>query len=346
MVVFPETAISEWQRVADSAEIPKKLADRIQHDVEVELAAKRLHIRHEADILFRQQLDAEDTPVLEMGTLTELAQSPSMSAPADLIDGVLKDSGVCLVLGPSSAGKSTMAMQIIHSLNTGTSWLGQPVSPITGGFGVLSYDMDFRMFGAILQQYPNLDLDKVSLVQAHKQGNPLGVLDFRKKIAAAWKKMNVEVVIIDSFSASFQGKDQNDAGATMAHYRDLKQFALVECEAKVVIIIVHSTNSNPHQARGSSVHHDVADSIIGISIEPTSNQREIRMVKYRAAPGQTEMAPVIVTDPDASTHLVSVDPSAMTLAGMPIPARINSSMFSSSLSPFAAPDTDSGDDDG
>lgn len=336
MVEFPETAVAEWTAAAEAAEAPFRLAEKIAQEQEVERALEKLRVRHQAEVFFQQELNAETTPVLEMGTLAELVNSPTMTFPDDMIDGVLKDSGVCIVLGPASSGKSTIAMQMIHSLTTGEDWMGQTAKPLSGSFGVLSYDMDYRMLGATLNKYPDLDHSRVSLVQAYKQGNPLGTPKFRKQIADTWRANNTEVVFIDSFSASFFGHDQNDAGATMAHYRDLKQFALTEVGAKVLIVIVHSTDSNPDKARGSTVHHDVADSIVGVSVNPDQS-RKIRMVKYRAAPGQFQMNPVIVSAPDSVTHLISLDPSAMTLAGLSVPAVINADMFDD-VSTSEAPD--------
>ena len=238
------------------------------------------------------------------------------------IEGMVKDTGVCLVLGPASSGKSTMAMQMLHSLTTGQNFLAQPAQKVAGDFGVLSYDMDYRMFGSILGAYPGIDAKRVSMVQAYNMGNPLNVPDFRRELASRWRKRGVEVVVVDSFSASFAGHNQNDAAEAMAHYRDLKTFALTEVGARVLVVIVHSTDNNPHRARGSTVHHDIADSIVGVSIEPKSGQRQLKMVKYRAAPGQNAAPTVITTAPDAVTHLVSLDSGAMTLAGIPLPPSV------------------------
>lgn len=277
--------------------------------------------------------------------MTELLSAGVLTSPVDLIDGVMKDSGVCLMLGPSESGKSTLAMQTIHSLTTGDDWLGQTAKPLSGGFGVMSYDMHYQMLAAMLKQYPGIDFSRVSLVQAYKQGNPLGVPEFRRKIADSWRQMNTEVVVIDSFSASFFGHDQNDAGATMAHYRDLKQFALNEVGARVLIVIVHSTEASPTKVRGSTVHHDVADSIVSVVADPKTGSRTVSMVKYRAAPGQKQMDPVIVTAPDSVTHLVGLDLGAMSLAGMKLPAAAAALAFPELPETNEAPDTEREEED-
>jgi hypothetical protein len=166
----------------------------------------------------------------------------------------------------------------------------------------------------------------------------------RAQIVAAWKAMNVETVMIDSFSASFFAHDQNDAGLTMAHYRDLIKFALTEVGAKSLIVIVHSTEGSPHKARGSTVHHDVADTIVaveGTGLDP----RKVSMVKYRAARGQVMMPPVIVTAPDDVTHLVSLDLGEMTLAGLHLPAGAAAAAFTDVPDTYETPDTDSEEDD-
>lgn len=329
MIKFPETAWAEWTLIANAEKADGDLRKKIERDTLVERETERLRIRHEAGLRFQQELDADITPKLEMFTLATYKQNPA-NTPADLIDGVLKDNGLCIALGPSGAGKSTTALQMIHSLATGDDWFGQQATQISGGFGLLSYDMDGSLMSDWLAGFPNLDPDRVSVVNAHKQGNPLGVPEFRKQIAETWRSMAVEVVVLDSFSASFFGPDQNDAAATMAHYRFLKQFALTEVGARVLIVIVHSTKDKPGQARGSSVHQDVADTMLTVYKHPKTDARHVEMVKYRAGRGQQEMSPVIVTDADPVTHLSEVDLGAMSLAGLPLPSRLKS------LAAFAA----------
>jgi RecA-family ATPase len=300
-------------------------------------------VRHEAATIFQTELDAEQTPTLEMASLANYKANPA-AAPLDLIDGVLKQYGTALMLGPSGSGKSTLGLQMLHSLMTGDDWLGQPTKPIMGSVGVVSYDMDGAMVMDWMAGFPNIDPSKVSVVNAYKRGNPLGVPLLRAQIVAAWRALNVETVMIDSFSASFFGHDQNDAAATQDHYRNLIKFALTEVEAKSLIVIVHSTEGQPHKARGSSVHHDVADTIV--SVEGTGSEpRKVRMVKYRAARGQTQMDPVVVTAPDDVTHLVDLDFGAMQLAGMHLPASAAAQAFTVMPEPTQAPDTESDEED-
>lgn len=354
MIEFPETAASEWQIIADAAHIEDELRRRIARDTKVEGEVEKLRVRHVATQTFQQELDADNTPVLEMMTLVNYQSSPS-AGPADLIEGVMKANGLTIFLGPSGSGKSTLALQMLHSLLTGETWLGQPVTKIAGSVGALSYDMDGALMMDWIAGFPNIDPAKVSVVNAHKRGNPLGVPEMRAKIVAIWKAMNVEVIVIDSFGASFFGQDQNDAAATMAHYRDLTMFALTEVGAKAVVVLSHSTVGSPHKARGSTTQHDVADTMVsveGTGVEP----RKVRMVKYRphrdnTGSFTTQMSPVVLTTPDNVTHLVDLDLGAMTMAGMRLPVGSAASVFTDLPDPTAAPDTDSitgspeGDDD-
>jgi hypothetical protein len=130
----------------------------------------------------------------------------------------------------------------------------------------------------------------------------------------------------------------------MHHYRDLKLFALTEVGARSLVVIVHSTEGSPHKARGSSVHHDVADTIVSVAADQ-QGQRSIRMVKYRAARGQSQMNTVGVTAPDNVTHLVQLDLAAMTLAGMQLPAGAAAAAFTAMPETYEDPDTDSDSDE-
>lgn len=342
MIRFPETVWAEWSAVARAARADEEVRKRIERDTLVERELERLRIRHEAGLQFQQELDADQTPSLEIGTLATYQANPA-AVPTDLIEGVVKDNGLCIFLGPSGSGKSTLGLQMLHSLMSGDDWLGQPVNQITGSVGVLSYDMDAAMVMDWMSGFPGIDPHAVSVVNAYKRGNPLGVPAMRAQIAATWRSMGVEVVVLDSFSASFFGQDQNDAAATQHHYRDLKLFALTEVGAKTLVVIVHSTEGSPGKARGSSVHHDVADSIVAVSSD-NAGQRTVQMVKYRAARGQKQMSPVVVTAPDTVTHLVSLDLGAMTLAGYHIPASAGAAAFTSLPDPHEQPDSQSDQD--
>lgn len=342
MIQFPETAQRQWQAIADVANAGQRLKEKIEHDTLVSVEVERMRRRHEATQIFRQELDADSTPALEMMTLANYTSNPSL-VPVDMIDGVVKVNGTTLVLGPSGSGKSTLGLQMLYSMLTGEDWLEQTTKPLMGSVGILSYDMDANLMLDWMSGYPSVDQNKVNVVNAHKRGNPLGVPALRNQIAAAWKHAGVEVVMIDSFSATFFGKDQNDAAATMDQYRNIIKFALTECEAKALIVIVHSTESNPNKARGSTVHHDVADSIVvvdGVGLDP----RKVHMAKYRAALGQHQMKPCILTAPDDVTHLVELDTGAMAMAGMHLPPSAAAQAFT--VVPDAHEDPDIDSDDG
>lgn len=354
MIKFPETARVEWQVIHDAANVENELRARIKRDTLVEVALDKLRVNHQATEQFQQELDADSTPVLEMFTVDQFKAAPAL-APSDLIEGVMKDKGLMIMMGPSGSGKSTLALQTTHCLLTGDSFLGQPVQQIAGSVGIMSYDMDGALTASWVSGFPGNNAHRVSIVQAHKRGNPMAVPAMRAQIVAAWKAMNVEVVMIDSFGASFFGENQNDQASVMAHYRDMLKFALTEVGARALIVISHSTTSSPHKIRGSTVHHDVADSICAVvaddkAPDPTTASREVRMVKYRQhhTPAGTmshQMGTRVIGAPDSVTHLVQIDTGGMTLAGL---AHEPDEMFPDA---HQAPDLDStdptekGDDD-
>lgn len=346
MIQFPETASNEWRIVADAANIESELRKQIARDTQIEVALDKLRIRHSAANLFQQELDEDQTPDLEIGTLATYNATPG-SGPADLISGVFKSSGLCIFTGPASSGKTTSALQMLHSLLTGDDWLGQPVTQISGAVGVVSYDMDASLVYDWMSGFPNIDPSRVGVVNAYKRGNPLNVPEMRARIVEAWKAMNVEIVMIDSFSASFFGLNQNDIAEVQSHYRDIIKFALTDVGAKGLIVIAHSTPGSPDKIRGASTHHDVADSIIAQSpLSGTTGPRQVRMVKYRQHRDSnsvmtSQMNPVVITEPDNVTHLVGLDLGGMTMAGMSLSSGAVVQTFPDLPTVSEDPDTDS-----
>lgn len=337
MIQFPETLITEWKILADAANVDAELRKKIKHATDVELAVSKLRIRHEAAVEFQQELDAADTPPVVIQTMADYlaANSPVL---VDMVEGVMKEDGLILMLGPSGSGKSTLGVQLAHSLLTGDDWLGCPVQQIKGSVGLLSYDQNVSIPINWMSKM-GVPHDRVLPIDLNGKGNPLNVPDERRRLAAAYRAAKVEVVMIDSFSAAFSG-DQNDAGLVMAWYRDVKKFAYSEVGAKALVVIVHSTDSSPLKPRGSTVHKDVADTVVAVVRQPT-NERKVEMVKYRAGLNQTEMEPVIVTAPDSVTHLVDLDLGAMTLAGMHLPAGAAAQAFPALPPTYEEADTDS-----
>lgn len=316
MVKFPDVAVAEWRVVATAAGAEDELRLRIARATLVEREVEKLRIRHEASLAFQQETEALNTPELEMMTLTEYKNNPDLT-PADLIDGVMKENGLTIMLGPSGSGKSTLALQMLYSLMTGSEWLGQKVTQIQGSVGVVSYDMDGSLVFDWMAGYPGIDPDQVSVVNAFRRGNPLASPAHRQHIVDAWKHKNVKAILIDSFSASFVG-DQNDVGASMDHYRDLQAFAR-EVGVQALIVVVHSTISKPNVARGSSAHQDVADTITSVVADRVTGVRTVKSEKYRGSRGDTGMSPVIVGSPDTITNLIDVDAPKMLMAGMDVP---------------------------
>lgn len=344
MIQFPETAWNEWKIIHDAANAEIELKARIRRGIAIEKELETIRVRHEAKVLLQQELDADQTPELKIITGLDYLNNPAIHVVPDLIDGVLKDEGVCVVVGPSGSGKTTLVLQMLHSLNQGVDWLGQQVVPITGSVGFLSYDQRASLtFGWLSAS--GFDMSKVTLVDAYKMGNPLNVPAMRAKIISEWRAAGVEIVVLDSFSASFFGNDQNDNAQTQNHYRDMKLFALTEVGARSLIVLAHSTEGNTGKARGATAHNDVADSVVAME-GVRSDPRKITVLKYRAEIGQQQMAPVILTPPDPVTHLVDLDAGEMSLAGLSLPASAAGQMFPALPDTHSDPDTDSDSEEG
>lgn len=344
MIQFPETAAREWQVVHEASTAKHEVQQRIERGANVERALERMRVNHEAKTLLQQELDADLTPPLIMGTIADFV-TMGQSTPNDLIEGVAKE-GFTGILGPSEAGKTTLALQMLHCLIDGTDFLGQTVKPISGNVGILSYDQNAKLMTNWIVA-SKTDISRVSMVDLYGRGNPLNVPAMRQQIVSAWRAMDVEIVLIDSFSAAFVGHDQNDTAQTMAWYQDIKRFVISEVGAKSGLVILHSTDSNPLKPRGSTAHKDALDSLISITLTDVtdrSSPRKVAMQKYREALGQAEMEPVIITAPDNVTHLVDLDFGAMSLAGMRIPPSAGAAAFAPPT-PHEAPETDEEEDD-
>lgn len=293
------------ERERHEAESAKEFREKVERELD------RLRVREAAQDAWNTEKAERDTPELQIGDAEEMEEYAEPDQP-DLIAGVLKDHGTALFIGKSGSGKTTLALQAAHCLLTGTPFLeaghrpGQEVQKIEGRVGVISHDMPLGLLLNWIKAYPESDRSRYRVVNAHARGYPLNVPLMRQKIVKDFRDKAVEVIVVDSFAASFPGDNQNDNDQVLKHYLDLQKFALTEVGARALIVIAHAGKGSQESARGASAHHDVADTVMAVTMdeEKPDKPRYLTMSKYRAGMGEYEMVPGTVTEPDDFTHLV------------------------------------------
>ncbi|MEI7516702.1 MAG: AAA family ATPase, partial [Betaproteobacteria bacterium] len=199
----------------------------------------------------------------------DLANRPR---PKWMIKGVLPETGLCMLVGASTAGKSFVALDMAARISWGEKWFGLKTrkSPVVyvglegeGGIanriaaieGHHSRQVD-ASFGFILQPWNMLRTEEVAKLAA--------------AIVGAGGKNGL--IIIDTLSRATPGGDENssvDMGKVIQAATQVQRHT-----GGVLLIVHHKGKSDAAGARGHSSLYGALDACIAVNVEP-GGQRSV-----------------------------------------------------------------------
>ena len=176
-----------------------------------------------------------------------------------LIEGLLHHEGKSLLSAAMKSGKSTMMLELIRSLTSGTPFLGRFKVPKP--LKVAFYDMELgrSMAQRWLRDIKGADFNNLHYVSMLGRGN---AVDFRSKqireaTARQLSGLGVDVLIVDPVSPvlSALGISENDSESVRPFLDSFDQLA-VEAGLSGVILTAHTGHENKSRARGSTAFGD------------------------------------------------------------------------------------------
>lgn len=200
-----------------------------------------------------------------------------------LIDGLLHHQGKALLSAQMKAGKSTMMLEIIRALTSGTEFLGRfkVPKPLTVAF----YDMELGrpMAQRWLRDVKGIDLDRLHYVSLLGRG---GAVDMRSKqlreaTARRLSGLGVDVLIVDPVSPvlSALGISENDSESVRPFLDSFDQLA-TEAGLSGVIITAHTGHENKTRARGSTAFGDWPTALWNMQKEGEANDAPRTFAAY------------------------------------------------------------------
>ncbi|WP_196772158.1 AAA family ATPase [Mycobacterium colombiense] len=231
----------------------------------------RLRVREEA----RKRLAAEKAgPALpfEWGLLDDFKDC---AEPPYRIEGLLPAGGGMVVVAQRKTGKTTLVLNLAHSLITGDPFLGMFTTKFAAGrVAIVNYEVSGPQVARWAKQM-DIPGDRLLLVNLRGRRNPLLHKEDRDQLAEKLREHNVETLIVDPFGRAYTGTSQNDSAEVGAWLTDLDVFARSEVGANEVILTVHA-GWNGERARGSSAIEDWADSIVTMTFGDDQKSRYLR----------------------------------------------------------------------
>lgn len=233
----------------------------------------KLRMAHDAKIRFQKELAAADpAPPFDDGLLGDILARPP--EPPERIADILPWDSALLVIAQRKAGKTTLILNLIRSLLTGTPFLGRfSTIPVTGRVAFLNYEVNAAQIARWADE-AGIDHSRLYVVNLRGRRNPLAVPEDRAVLAGRMQSLGVESVIVDPFGRAYTGTSQNDAGEVTAFLVDLDKFVRQEVGARDLVLAVHA-GWDGERARGSSALEDWGDSMAYLTVDD-KDQRYFR----------------------------------------------------------------------
>lgn len=179
--------------------------------------------------------------------------------PRWLMQGLIPYGGSVLLAGQYKAGKSTLMLNLIKSLTTGTRFLGAFDVPNPLKVAYVDLELGRSLAWDWMDEIPGIEFDRVVYVPRVGQGSQMHMQSetIRSKWARQLRQSNVDVLIVDPLSPimSALGIDENSA-ETVRPMLDAFDVLKVEAGLQSVIVTHHTGHQNTGRARGATAFMD------------------------------------------------------------------------------------------
>ena len=193
--------------------------------------------------------------------------------PKYLIDGIIEESSLVGLIGPSGAGKTFVALDMALSMATGKDYHGlfvkKGLAILSAGEGHLGIP---RRVEAWCEYYEKSLKDANFAITSHaiELFNKESFDSFCMSIdALSIEKGNPVIIVIDTVARHMGGKDENSA-------KDMGELVRIADELKSkyqcsIVLVHHTGHAQKNRARGSTAYRGALDTEILIKANGTDN---------------------------------------------------------------------------
>lgn len=213
-----------------------------------------------AETLDRERIEREAAKITVTEPLNgEDFMSTKLDQPEWVVDKLLHTSGKALLSAQAKTGKTTLNMELIRALTTGTPFLGEFAVP--RAMSVAYYDLELGIAQAQkwLRDFDETDYSKLTYRPLLGRGRELDMRSrsLRAATVEQLKAAEVDVLLIDPLSPimSALGIDENRADNVRPLLDSFDELA-AEAGIKAIVMTHHSGHENGGRSRGSSAFMD------------------------------------------------------------------------------------------
>lgn len=218
-------------------------------------------------------LPGERAPRFKLLTAAELAALPPMR---ELVRGVLPETGLAAIFGPSGSGKSFLVLDLLGAVTTGRAWFGHAITtPCRAVYVALEGEAGVaKRVQAFIAKHGELEALRVILT-------PLDIrqpADRRALVEAITAEgFGAGVLVLDTLNRSAPGLDENDS-------RDMGQvidaMKALQAELGGLVLAVHHSGKDPLKGlRGHSSLLAALDAVVEVTRQ--EERREWKLAKSK-----------------------------------------------------------------
>ena len=180
------------------------------------------------------------------------------SNPRWLMQGLIPWGGSVLLAGQYKAGKSTLMLNLIKALTTGSRFLGSFDVPHPLKVAYVDLELGESLAWDWMDEIPGIDFSRTVYVPRVGQGSQLHMQSetIRSKWARKLRQSGVDVLIIDPLSPIMSALNINENENGVRAMLDAFDVLKVEAGLKSVIVTHHTGHQNTGRARGNSAFMD------------------------------------------------------------------------------------------
>lgn len=274
-------------------------------------ALNRLRVRSAASDTFRMEQIESAARQVRFGDFVE-GQTFHTNRPDNprwLIDRLVPWKGSVLLAGQYKAGKSTLMLNLIKSLTTGSRFLGAFDVPEPLKVAYVDLELGHSLAWDWFDEIHGIEFNRMAYAGRVGQGAQLNMQaeTIRSKWARILRQSGVDVLIVDPLSPimSAVGIDENSA-ETVRPMLDAFDVLKVEADLKAVIVTHHTGHQNTGRARGATAFMDWPAAFMAL-IKQGEDEDSPRA--FRAF-GRNVSVPITTLVHDEKTHTLTLSSAA------------------------------------
>lgn len=200
---------------------------------------------------------SEDLPIFANHELDQLPE------PSWIIDGHLPE-GLLALYGPSSSGKSFVALDWSLCLASGRAWFGNAVQQRR-----VLYVAGEGAAGIRVRRDAWLAEHRADVTGFHVLGQAVNLLDGRVQVqlTQAVRRLGIGFVVLDTLNRTMGG-DENSTEHMSAYIAACTQLM----QAGATVLIVHHTGVDTTRMRGNTALYAACDAVAVVEREPESDE--------------------------------------------------------------------------